>query len=329
MDARHDISRFSIPLTVTALLLLASLAYMPHTAADALRYSLAGQYLRFDWLYGSPVLSKLAAVLLLAVGPMMFYIFDRRYPIKLNVCFPLLFSVFVFSCRDALSLSPVHVAAFFLTWAVYYSFRASLETYDADNPFLSMLLLSTASLFFVPLVWMAPLIAFLDNNDSAQKGKTVIGSVLGLLLPMAFTVGIHAMATGFQDISEPVTKYLEMAVDVDGGLPQIQQSATALKVLLMLVALIWASVLFLTVFHTLDVTAERCHMRCILYGTWLAATALVFGNSLDSLPWMLVLMPLSFFLFAFFGKVINTRIGIFLLTLLLMAIVAERVVTLL
>ena len=41
------------------------------------------------------------------------------------------------------------------------------------------------------------------------------------------------------------------------------------------------------------------------------------------------MMPLSFFLFAFFGKVTHKRIGIFLLTLLLMVIVAERVVILL
>lgn len=329
MDARHDISRFSVPLSVAALLLLASLVWLPCTEVDSLRYSLAGQYLRFDWFYSIPALSKIAALLLLAAFPRMFYIFDRRYPLKLSASFPILFSVLVLSCRDALSLSSIHIAAFFLTWAVYYSFRASLETYDADNPFLSMLLLSTASLFFVPLVWMAPLIALLDNNDSAQKGKTIIGSILGLLLPIVFIVGIHTIATGFTDILEPASRYLEMAVDIDLGLPLVHQSATVLKVLLLAVALIWASILFLTVFNTLDVTAERCHIRCILYGIWLAATALVFGNSLGSLPWMLALMPLSFFLFAFFGKVTHKRIGIFLLTLLLMVIVAERVVTLL
>lgn len=329
MDARHDISRFTIPLTVTALILLVSLSFMPSTVADTLRYSLVGQYFRIGWFFESETVSKIASILLLTVCPLMFYAFDRRYPIHLGTCFPLLYSVLVFSCRDALCLSSIHIAAFFLTWALFYSFRASLETYDADNPFLSMLMLSTASLFFVPLVWMAPLLALLDNNNSAQKGKTIIGSILGLLLPIVFTVGIHVMITDFNDISEPLLRYLEMAVDIDTGIPQFMQSSTVLKVLLIAIAIVWASIIYLTVYNTLDITAERCHIRCMLYGIWLTATALVFGNSMSSLVWMLPMMPLSFFLYAFFCRLTQKRIGIFLLSLLILVIIAERIVILL
>jgi hypothetical protein len=137
------------------------------------------------------------------------------------------------------------------------------------------------------------------------------------------------MITGFNDISEPLLRYLEMAVDIDTGIPQFMQSSTVLKVLLIAIAIVWASIIYLTVYNTLDITAERCHIRCMLYGIWLTATALVFGNSMGSLVWMLPMMPLSFFLYAFFCRLTQKRIGIFLLSLLILVIIAERIVILL
>lgn len=329
MSPHYDISRFRIPLTVTGLILIATLSYMPCTSADALCYSLPGQYFRIDWIAGNPILSKIASFLLLAVWPLMFFAMDSLYPMRLGSCLPLIYAVFIFSCRDALCLSPIHIASFFLAWAVFYSFRASLEPYDADNPFLSMMMLSAASLFYVPLIWMAPLMAFLDNSNSAQKGKTIIGSVCGLLLPMLFTIGIHAITSGFRDILEPVIRYAGMAVDIDAGWPVVRQSATALKVLFMVIATIWATISFLRVFITLDIAAERCHAHCLLYSALLAIIAVVFGRSLGSLPWMLPLMPLSLFMYTFFNKQTQHKTGIFMLCLLLLLIVAERIVILL
>ena len=328
MSSRYDISHFAIPLAVTALILIASLPFMPCMAADCIGFSLAGQLLRIDWIAGNPYLSKIVAFILLAVWPFVFFAMDRLYPLHLGHCLPLLYAVFIFSCRDALCLSPLHIAAFFLAWAFFYSFRASMEPYDADNPFVSMMMLSAASLFFVPLIWMAPLMAGLDNNNSTQKGKTITGSICGLLLPLVFVTGIHAITSGFTDILSPVIRYGEMAVGIDAGLPQIHQSATVLKVILLVISTIWAAIMFLTVFGTLDIAAERGHIRCLLYSAMLAAIILVFGKSLSSLPWMLPLMPLSLFMYAFFSKMTQKRAGIFLLSLLLLLIVAERIVVL-
>jgi len=329
MDARFDISRFKIPLIFTAVILLVSLFMLPCTTeADSLRYSLVGQFIRLDWITGNPLLSRIAAIILLANCPVMYYTIDRIYPLRLSTCFPLLYAVLIFSCRNALCLSPIHIAAVFLAWALYYSFRASLEPYDADNPFLAMLMLSVASLFYVPLIWMAPLMTALVNNNSAQKVKTVIGSICGLLLPIAFTVGIYAIATGFANIPDPLFRYAGMAVDIDTGIPQIRQSATLVKVLLMAVSAVWAAISFMTVFHTLDLAASRCHMQCMLYSIWLTVTVLLFGNSAGSLQWILVMIPLVLFLYSFFNKVTQQRIGIFLFSLLLLLIITERIVTL-
>ena len=328
MSQRYDIGRFAIPLGISALILIASLSVLPCTETEILRYSLVGQYFRIGGIISAPLLSQIVAMLLLAVWPLMFFSMDRLYPMRLGTCLPLLYVVFVFSCRDALCLSPVHIASFFLAWSVFHSFRASVEPYDADNPFLSMMFLSTASLFFVPLIWMAPLMAILDNNNSAQKVKTIIGSICGLLLPLILLIGIHAMASGFTDIFSPVISYGQMAVDIDAGMPQVHQSATLIKVLILTIATVWAGLSFLPVFGTLDVVEERCHLRCLFYGIWLAATAIVFGNSLGSLPWMLPLMPLSLFMFGFFNKITQHKVGVFLLSLMLLIIVAERIVIL-
>lgn len=328
MSSRYDINQFSIPLTVTALILIATLSVMPCTSADILSYSLAGQYLRIGWIVDNPYISKIGSLLLITVWPLMFFAMDRLYPLRLGPCLPLLYAVLIFSCRDALCLSPIHIAAFFLAWAVFYSFRASLEPYDADNPFLSMMMLSTASLFFAPLIWMAPLMAFLDNNNSAQKGKTIIGSVCGMLLPMLFAVGIHAIISNFTDILSPVVTYAGMVVRIDAGIPAIHQSATVLKVILLLVSVVWAVISFLTVFGTLDIAAERCHLHCLFYSVILSVIVLVFGKSIGSLAWMLILMPASLFLYAFFNKSTQKRAGVFLLSLLLLLIVAERIVVL-
>lgn len=327
MGSRYDISRFTIPLTVTALLLLSSLFILPCTAADALRYSFAGQYLRIGVFFENQALAKIASLLLLAACPFMFYALDRSHPLDVGSILPLMYSVLILSCKDALCLSPIHLAAFFLTWSMYFSLRASLEPYNIDNPFISMLMLSTASLFFVPLVWLAPLMAALDNNNSTQKLKTVTGSVCGLLLPMILITGISTIVSGYTVIVEPVLKYLAMAVDIEAGLPQMQVS-TVMKVLLMIVSAVWAAVLFIKVFSTLDIAAERCHMRCMLYGFWIAVIAVVFGNSLGSLPWILMLMPLSFFYFAFFTRQTRQKNGTFLLAILLLIVIAERIVIL-
>lgn len=328
MSSRYDISHFAIPLAVTALILIASLPFMPCMAADTLGHSLAGQFYHISLSDINPYLANIAALLLLAVWPLMFFAMDRLYPMHLGPCLPLLFVVFIFSCRDALCFSPIHIASFFLAWAFFYSFRASMEPYDADNPFLSMMMLSAASLFFVPLIWMAPLMAGLDNNNSSQKGKTIIGSICGFLLPLVLITGIHAITSGFTDILEPVIRYGEMAVGIDAGMPQIHQSATVLKVIFMVVSAVWAAILFLTVFGTLDIAVERGHLRCLLYSALLAVIILVFGKSLGSLPWMLPLMPLTLFMYAFFSKMTQKRAGIFLLSLLLLLIVAERIVVL-
>ncbi|MBR3030952.1 MAG: hypothetical protein IKH93_07380 [Bacteroidales bacterium] len=328
MGARYDISRFTIPLTVTALILLSSLFFVPFAAPDALRYSLAGQYLRIGLFYEGQWLPRIISILLLAVCPVMFYATDRSHPLNIGSIMPLIYSMLILSCRDALCLSPIHLAAFFLTWALFFSFRASLEPYNIDNPFVSMLMLSTASLFFAPLIWMAPVMAALDNNNSTQKLKTIVGSICGLLLPMIFITGITAIVSGYKVITEPLMKYLEMVIDLDAGLPQMQV-ATIMKVLIMVISAVWAAVLFIKTFSTLDIAAERCHMRCMIYSVWLALTALMFGNSLGSLPWMLALMPLSFFLYSFFNRQAQQRNGTFLLAMLLLFTLAERIVVLL
>ena len=328
MGSRYDISRFTIPLTITALILLSSLFLLPCTIADSLRYSFAGQYLRIGVFFENQALSKTASLLLLAACPFMYYTLDRSHPLDVGSILPLIYSVLILSCRDALCLSPIHVAAFFLTWALYYSLRASLEPYNIDNPFISMLMLSTASLFFVPLVWLAPVMAALDNNNSTQKLKTIVGSVCGLLLQMIIVTGVSTIVSGYTVIEEPLMQYLAMAVDIGTGLPQMQV-ATLMKVLLIIVSAVWASVLFIKVFSTLDIAAERCHMRCMLYSFWIAIIAVVFGRSLGSLPWILVMMPLSFFLFAFFTRQTRQKNGTFLLAILLLIIIAERIVILL
>ena len=279
MGARYDISRFKIPLTVTALILLSSLFIIPGGAYDALRSSLAGQYFRIGVFYENQWLSRIISILILAVCPVMFYATDRSHPINIGSMMPLIYSLLILSCRDALCLSPIHIAAFFLTWALFFSFRASLEPYNIDNPFVSMLMLSTASLFFAPLIWMAPLMAAFDNNNSTLKWKTIVGSICGLLLPMIFITGITAIVSGYKVITEPLMQYLEMVIDIDAGLPQMQV-ATIMKILLTIVSAVWAAVLFIKTFSTLDIAAERCHMRCMLYSVWLAITAILFGNSL-------------------------------------------------
>ena len=172
MGARYDISKFTIPLAIAALILLSSFVFVTGDAADALRYSFIGQYFHTDFFLDKQTLSKILSILLLAACPLMFYIMDRHYPLDISIDLPLMYALLIFSCKDALCLSPVHIAAFFLTWAIYFSFRASLATYNVDYPFISMLLLSTASLFFVPLIWLAPLMAALDNNNSAKKLRT-------------------------------------------------------------------------------------------------------------------------------------------------------------
>jgi hypothetical protein len=328
MGSRYDISKFTIPLTVTALVLLASLFFLPCTSVDALRHSFAAQYFRIGFLLESPGLSRIASLLLLAACPFMFYAMDRSHPLGVGTILPLMYSVLILSCRDALCLSPVHVAAFFLTLALYFSFRASLEPYNIDNRFVSMLILSTASLFFVPLIWLAPVMAALDNNNSTQKWKTIVGSVCGLLLPMIMVTGVSAIKSGYTVTTEPVLQYLSMAIDIEAGIPQMQVS-TVMKVLVLIVSAVWAAVSFIKTFNTLDIAAERCHMRCMIYGFWLALIAVAFGNSLGSLPWMLVLMPLSMFLFAFFTRQAQQRNGTFLLAILLLLVLAERIVILL
>ena len=328
MGARYDISRFTIPLTVTALILLSSLFFLPCQATDPLRYSLAGQYLRIGFFFEGRWLPRIVSILFLAVCPVMFYATDRSHPLNIGSLLPLIYSMLVLSCRDALCLSPIHIASFFLACSVFFSFRSSLEPYNIDNPFVSMLMLSTASLFFAPLLWMAPLMAALDNNNSTQKWKTIVGSTCGLLLPMIFITGVTAIASGYKVITEPLMRYLEMLIDIDAGLPQMQV-ATIMKVLLIIISSVWAAVLFIKTFSTLDIAAERCHIRCLAYSVWLALTALMFGNSLGSLPWMLVLMPLSFFLYSFFNRQAQQRNGTFLLAMLVLFALAERIVVLL
>lgn len=205
MDSRYDISRFAIPLAVTAFILLASLSALPCTASDALvGFSLAAQYFRIGIFLENQWLSRIVSILILTVCPVMFYAADRRHSINIGTIMPLIYSLLILSCKDALCLSPIHIAALFLTWALFFSFMASLEPYNIDNPFLSMLMLSTASLFFAPLIWMAPLMATFDNNNSTQKLKTIVGSVCGLLLPMIFITGIAAIVSGYKVTTEPL-----------------------------------------------------------------------------------------------------------------------------
>ncbi len=328
MGSRYDISRFTIPLTITALALLASLFFLPCTASDALRYSFASQYFRIGFILENPGLSKIASILLLAACPFMFYAMDRSHPLGITTILPLMYSLLVLSCKDALCLSPIHSAAFFLSGALFFSFRASLEPYNIDNPFVSMVMLAMASLFFAPIIWLAPVMAVLDNNNSTQKWKTIVGSVCGLLLPMVMITGISTIATGYTVITEPVMQYMAMVIDIEPGIPQMQV-ATVMKVLIIIVSAVWASVSFIKIFNTLDIAAERCHIRCIVYGVWLSAIAVLFGKSLGSLPWILALMPLSMFLFAFFTRHAQQRNGTFLLAILLLLALAERIVIML
>ena len=327
MSRSRDIRRFATLLIITALALLASQFLIPGAKYDILRHSFAGQYLHIGWFYENPAVSGLSSVILLAAFPVMFLMVDRRHPMGSGPSMALLYAIFILTCKDALHLSPIHLAAFFLTWAIYFSFKASMDAYNVDNPFMSMLFIATASLFYVPLIWLAPAMAALDNNNSARKDKTIPGSLCGLLLPMVFITAIHAMSSGFRDIAEPALRYMEMTIDIDPGLPPML-IASIVKAAVMTIAAIWAAASMARALSTLDISAERIHVRCMLYCMLLAVIALVFGSTSESFPWLLVMMPYSLIMFVFFANNAHRRGSSFLLTILLLLILAERAVLL-
>lgn len=325
MVITRGIQKFSFWLIICALTLIISCFFCCDATSYLSDYSFLDKWQLFENIYASAKLSRISALVLLLISPSMYLALERRYP--LDTGYNLLFFcyILIFSCKGALCMSSVHVAAYFLVWALYFSFRSSMETYNPDNPFISALLLSISSLFFAPLIWLAPIMIALDRNLSFVKDKCLVGSILGLTLPMILVVGISAIKSGYQTVFQPLFEYLRMAVSLDYGVEQIK-IASLVKLVLLAIIIIRSIIFFLNSSHRFNAVAAKCYMRCLIYSICLAIIAFLFGHSITSIIWVLPLLPLSLLIFAYFNANIDKKTCSFLMAIFLIISIAERAI---
>ena len=263
------------------------------------------------------------AVLALVAGALILYLTSDRALNEMSPVAPLAYLVLATVQPASLYVSPLHGAAVLLAASLYFHLNYCAAHPTLGNLAGAGLTLGGASLFFPPLLWLAPVYASTAFGRSEDKLKFGVTALLCLLLPLGAYVGVESiLGNGPADI---LPGYWAQMIQVTT--PTIHYSvATLCRILLTLVVALVAIVQLLGRLNRYRTAQYRAVIRLVLLSLAIGLLALLFLSD-GRLPAALITaLPVSLLLNDCLCETEHRKRGmITLLIILLLVLIAERI----
>lgn len=177
---------------------------------------------------------------------------------NLSVAF---FLILILLDPDAAYFNSMHPALLCFVWGQYF--------FISNRKFISMFLLSAASLFYAPLVLALPVVWIISIIGAADMLKVAVKSLGGLLLPFLYILCFRYMAYGDAEVF--IEEYSMHALDFSSPLHILNVPLIFLILCLSAITLHSVSYMFARLYSNSIITEHvlKMELMCLILGTGL------------------------------------------------------------
>lgn len=209
--------------------------------------------------------------------------------------------------------SGVHIALLLFVWGQY--------CYVINQKFTAMFLLSAASMFFAPFVWISPIIMAVSLFGAPDLARTAVKSLGGILLPPLYLMVFRYMA--FDDAAVFADKFIEQATLFSPPFYNLNGS-TIFLILVLAVVLFYAVTYMFRKMYSVSIFVSRI-LKMEFLSLILGVFALVLWSGDEALPInMAVALPAALLFSNYFTRNISKKGTKIQLILILCAVAISR-----
>ncbi len=167
------------------------------------------QHFISDFSYNAnyTLLNILFGILLSVSLIVSFYIVTGIYRIKIAERFlgTSLIALILFVEPGFIYFSPIHIVAIGLLWANF--------CFLINQRFTAFFLISIASLFYPPVIWLAISLLFILFVESDELIRKFLKSIVGIILPFIFIISYKFVR--YNEVRESVDVFFQKAIDIN------------------------------------------------------------------------------------------------------------------
>ncbi len=323
MTGKFDIRQYSIPLMLIAIALYISAFYIPYDPFK-INCFLFEDLFNNSAFSGRNALSIISATVLLLGTAFSIYLFDSFFSTGINHIIAAAYLCFTLSSPYSIILTPVHITGLLLVWSIFYSIKYIGKGQNNDLIFISMFLLGCASFFYVPIIWIFPIIIGISIRASEDKTRYLITTLIGLIMPLVFLEAAILIFYGSEAAVASAEKYWQFATCINSSFPKLS-AATTFSISVVTIISIIASFGLLKIVNRFSVIMSRTIIRLITYMVSLAIIGILFMNQAYTLFGILIFVPTTVILFEYLDEKATKKSGNIIALFLLIIIIFERV----
>ncbi|MCF0177085.1 MAG: hypothetical protein HUJ90_00550 [Bacteroidales bacterium] len=324
MASSFDIRRYFYPVILLAIAFYVS-AFFIDTPSQAESSTFFMRQMFGPIELSKPLSIAFATLSILAVSALV-SVTNAIFSTGINRILSPIFLIMVYSQAGTLYFTPIHFAIVFFAAAVASSVYMKCGREGGDNSFVTSFFISAASLFFIPLIWLAPVFFLVNLDATNDKLRYIVNSVCGIAATFALMIGCLFIFYDADAVEKAYNLYLEGAVAINPSLLPIK-TASLLRNLVIAAVLAKATAYVLTAMRRFGLRKARVmgNILGILAAT-IGLAILFTGES--AIVWIVPYLPASILLFEFFSKEStgNNRSTAVLSLFLLLALIIDRVI---
>lgn len=235
-----------------------------------------------------------------------------------------LYLIFVFSLPISITFNPILIVASLLAFVMILQNSVWQRNKKEDTVFLIMFLYSLSSLFFVPILWLFPVILFLSFIGYESKGKFLLNSFFGFLLPYFMLVGAVIIFADTDILSDLFSYLGNTFVAFEPRFLPIR-TATIIKNILLIIVSVKIIFRMLSVIRSVNVVKSEFIKSSLLYLVTLTIIAILYCDK-SLYVWILPFIPLTNLFFIYFTEACDIKVGKYITFFLLLTLVIDRLI---
>jgi|GEM_PF-4866676 hypothetical protein len=274
-------------------------------------------------IFSTSGLSAFLGSMMMAITAASLLVFQNRFTSGFNFFLPLLYLILCLTNPGNIYLTPIHFAAFLTLWALFYLALFKIEKSEISNIFASSMLLLCAAVFYMPVLWLAPIFLIYGFGEANNKAKYLISFIFGLILPLSAIFCLDFLINDAGDVAKLHEEF--RTAQVPGGGRNLV--FTAPEICHIAVILLTVVISFLHVIRNVSlykVAKSSLYSMMMVMLPIMAIIAVIFLKSNHDPIGLLIFIPASILVFEFFTECKTKNIRIILTLMFISLIAVER-----
>ncbi|MFB0973850.1 MAG: hypothetical protein QMB59_04700 [Bacteroidales bacterium] len=232
----------------------------------------------------------------------LYYVGEKVLPDKSIISFiPLTYLMLTTAMPEARFFTPYHIVTLMMIWAFYCVVNFRMNERNIEGLFLSILLVSVASLFYLPMLWFTLLLILVNLSAEMDKLRYLLITITAIVTPYIIYFGLIYLFWNLGEVQAKFAICLYYLKDIDIISFRSNHPAIIFASILGLATII-SSVAVLANLDKAKVIIERAYVRIIIVLLGMIGISIVYGGSLTDLSGIMVFFPIPFLLFDFYTE---------------------------